>query len=189
MIDVNRRVLPGFGLSLGYTMLYLSLLVAHPDGGRASSRRRRSRSTSSGPRRCPTARSPPTGSRCGPPSSSRRSSTSSLGVLVAWVLVRYEFPLQAALRLAGRLAVRAADGRRRAGLLEPLRRERLVRPVPRAARHRGRVLAARHRAGAGLHRLPVRRPHAAAGAREPRARRRGGGGLPRRQPPADRSCA
>ena len=30
MIDVNRRVLPGFGLSLGYTMLYLSLLIAVP---------------------------------------------------------------------------------------------------------------------------------------------------------------
>jgi sulfate transport system permease protein len=30
MIDVNRRVLPGFGLSLGYTMLYLSLVVAIP---------------------------------------------------------------------------------------------------------------------------------------------------------------
>jgi sulfate/thiosulfate transport system permease protein len=30
MIDVNRRVLPGFGLSLGYTMLYLSLVVAVP---------------------------------------------------------------------------------------------------------------------------------------------------------------
>src|SRR6266850_3007217 len=29
-IDVNRRVLPGFGLSLGYTMLYLSLVVAIP---------------------------------------------------------------------------------------------------------------------------------------------------------------
>lgn len=30
MIDVNRRVLPGFGLSLGYTMLYLSLVIAVP---------------------------------------------------------------------------------------------------------------------------------------------------------------
>jgi sulfate/thiosulfate transport system permease protein len=30
MIDVNRRVLPGFGLSLGYTVLYLSLLVLIP---------------------------------------------------------------------------------------------------------------------------------------------------------------
>ena len=30
MIDVNRRVLPGFGLSLGYTMLYMSFMVAVP---------------------------------------------------------------------------------------------------------------------------------------------------------------
>jgi len=30
MIDVNRRVLPGFGLSLGYTMLYLSFMIAVP---------------------------------------------------------------------------------------------------------------------------------------------------------------
>ena len=28
--DVNRRVLPGFGLSLGYTMIYMSLLVLIP---------------------------------------------------------------------------------------------------------------------------------------------------------------
>ena len=30
MIDVNRRVLPGFGLSLGYTALYLSLVILIP---------------------------------------------------------------------------------------------------------------------------------------------------------------
>ena len=30
MNDVNRRVLPGFGLSLGYTMLYLSLVIVVP---------------------------------------------------------------------------------------------------------------------------------------------------------------
>lgn len=30
MIDVNRRVLPGFGLSLGYATLYMSLLVLIP---------------------------------------------------------------------------------------------------------------------------------------------------------------
>jgi sulfate transport system permease protein len=30
MTDVNRRVLPGFGLSLGYTTLYMSLLVLIP---------------------------------------------------------------------------------------------------------------------------------------------------------------
>lgn len=30
MIDVNRRILPGFGLSLGYSMLYLSFMIAVP---------------------------------------------------------------------------------------------------------------------------------------------------------------
>lgn len=30
MIDVNRRILPGFGLSLGYAMLYLSFMIAVP---------------------------------------------------------------------------------------------------------------------------------------------------------------
>jgi sulfate transport system permease protein len=30
MIDVNRRILPGFGLSLGYPMLYLSFMIAVP---------------------------------------------------------------------------------------------------------------------------------------------------------------
>jgi sulfate transport system permease protein len=30
MVDVNRRVLPGFGLALGYTTFYLSLVVAVP---------------------------------------------------------------------------------------------------------------------------------------------------------------
>ena len=29
-VDLNRRVLPGYGLSLGYTVFYLSLLVAVP---------------------------------------------------------------------------------------------------------------------------------------------------------------
>lgn len=30
MLDVNRRILPGFGLSLGYTLLYMNLLVLIP---------------------------------------------------------------------------------------------------------------------------------------------------------------
>jgi sulfate transport system permease protein len=32
MPQVSRRVLPGFGLSLGYTLSYLSLLVLIPLG-------------------------------------------------------------------------------------------------------------------------------------------------------------
>ena len=31
-VDVNRRVLPGFALSLGYTLFYLSLVVLVPMG-------------------------------------------------------------------------------------------------------------------------------------------------------------
>ena len=181
MIDVNRRVLPGFGLSLGYTMLYLSFMVAVPMAAgfwKASSlsfddfcARRVLRSRAR--RLLADAVDRP---------SPRPSSTSIFGGLVAWVLVRYEFPLK---RLFDSLvdfpfALPTAV----AGLVfgEPARRGRLVRPLPRAARHRGRVLAARHRHRARLHRLPVRRAHAAAGAREPRARRRGGGGVPRREP-------
>lgn len=30
MLDINRRILPGFGLSLGYTLLYINLLVLIP---------------------------------------------------------------------------------------------------------------------------------------------------------------
>ena len=37
MTDVNRRVLPGFGLSLGYTMLYLSFVIAIPMAASSSS--------------------------------------------------------------------------------------------------------------------------------------------------------
>ena len=61
MIDVNRRVLPGFGLSLGYALLYMSLLVLHPahrllpQGLVAGPR------TSSSPRCGRRARAPPTG--------------------------------------------------------------------------------------------------------------------------------
>ena len=185
MIDVNRRVLPGFGLSLGYTMLYMSLVVAVPmtagflkasqlsldDFWRAVVLRARARRL-----------------LADAVDASFASAIVNvvLGGLVAWVLVRYEFPLEAALRLARRLPVRAADRRRGARLSEPAREERLVRPLPRAARHRGRVLAARHRRRARLHRLPVRRADAAAGARGPRTRRRGGRGLPRREPAPDR---
>lgn len=30
MLDINRRILPGFGLSLGYSLLYMNLLVLFP---------------------------------------------------------------------------------------------------------------------------------------------------------------
>src|SRR2546428_8957357 len=90
--DVNRRVLPGFSLSLGYTLLYMSLLVAIP--------------LAAGFWKAP---HPSFGEfwaavaaeRCGPPlrltvGASLASAVVNvgIGVLVAWVLVRYEFPLK-----------------------------------------------------------------------------------------------
>ena len=68
------------------------------------------------------------------------------GLLVAWVLVRYQFPGKRVRRRAGRPAVRAADGRRghRAdGALSPS--NGWIGAVPRAARDQGRVHAARRR--------------------------------------------
>ena len=92
MANVNRRVLPGFSLTLGYTVFYLSLLVLLADRRRASSR----------PARC----------RCdefwravwteraraaylltfGTVVRRGARSTCSSALLVAWVLVRYTFP-------------------------------------------------------------------------------------------------
>ena len=72
----------------------------------------------------------------------RAPSTCSSASLIAWVLVRYQLPGQAAHRFAGRPAARAADGGRRPRLREPVREEGLARAVPGAARHPGRLHAA-----------------------------------------------
>ena len=90
MIDVNRRVLPGFGLSLGYTGLYLSLVILIPMAAGAWK-----------------ASSLSLDDFWAAVSSDRAVAAYTLtlwtsfvsafvnvviGVLVAWVLVRYEFP-------------------------------------------------------------------------------------------------
>ena len=92
MIDVNRRVLPGFSLSLGYTLLYMSLLVAIPIGAgflKASHLSFDEFWTAVSSDRAMAAYTLTVGA----------SLASALlnvvfGVLVAWVLVRYEFPLK-----------------------------------------------------------------------------------------------
>ena len=99
-----------------------------------------------------------------------------LGLLVAWVLVRYKFPgkrlLDSLIDLP--LALPTAV----AGLVYSSLyvRNRLAGPVPRAARDQGGLHAARHRAGADLHRPAVRGAHRAAGARRPRPGDRGSRG-------------
>jgi len=92
MIDVNRRVLPGFQLTLGYTLLYLSLLVLIPIAALFmkafslplsdlwaavwTSRARAAYALSFGA------------------SFVAAMINIALGLIVAWVLVRYDFPFK-----------------------------------------------------------------------------------------------
>ena len=103
-----------------------------------------------------------------------------MGTLVAWVLVRDEFPRQAVRQRADRPAVRAADDRRRA---DP---DRAVRPGQ-PGRHPPRLHARRGDRRAAVRDAAVRRALGAAGADRARPRGRGGGGLARRLERARRS--
>src|SRR5262249_38625098 len=90
--DVNRRVLPGFTLSLGYTLLYMSLLVAIPLAAgflKASQLSLGQFWAAVSSDRAVAAYLLTVGA----------SFVSALinalfGLLVAWVLVRYDFPLK-----------------------------------------------------------------------------------------------
>lgn len=91
-VDVNRRVLPGFGLSLGYTLLYLNVIVMFPILAGAVK-----------------ASSLTLGEFWAAVSTERAIAAYQLtvfaslasaivdifiGLLVAWVLVRYQFPFK-----------------------------------------------------------------------------------------------
>ena len=92
MTDVNRQVLPGFRLSLGYTMLYLSLLVLIPLSAcvlKASSLTLSEFVTTVWTPRVRAAYGLTFGA-----SLSAATLSVIFGLLVAWVLVRYEFPLK-----------------------------------------------------------------------------------------------
>jgi sulfate/thiosulfate transport system permease protein len=88
--DINRRVLPGFGLSLGYTLLYMSLLVGIPLGTgflRASDLTFDAFWAAVSSDRAVAAYTLTVGA-----SFISAVVNVVLGALVAWVLVRYEFP-------------------------------------------------------------------------------------------------
>jgi sulfate/thiosulfate transport system permease protein len=90
MIDVNRRVLPGFAPSLGYTVLYLSLVVLIPIAAgvlRASALSLEAFWAAVSSERAVAAYELTVGA-----SFVSAVLNVVLGVLVAWVLVRYEFP-------------------------------------------------------------------------------------------------
>ena len=105
-------MLPGFGLTLGYTLFYLSLVVLIPLAGAVLADGRADWEQFVDVVGSPRALA-----------AYRLSFGASLvaaainavfGLLVAWVLVRYQLPGRAARRRAGRPAVRAADRGRRA---------------------------------------------------------------------------
>jgi len=91
-VDVNRRVLPGFSLSLGYTVLYLSLMILVPIGAgflKVSSLSWQDFWRAVASERAVAAYLLTLGT-----SFASASINIVLGLLVAWVLVRYEFPLK-----------------------------------------------------------------------------------------------
>ena len=92
MTDVNRRVLPGFALSLGYTLLYMSLLVGIPLAAgflKASHLSLGEFWAAVSSDRAVAAYLLTVGA-----SFASALINAILGLLVAWVLVRYDFPLK-----------------------------------------------------------------------------------------------
>jgi sulfate transport system permease protein len=92
VIDVNRRVLPGFGLSLGYTLLYMSLVVIVPMAAgflKAADLSLGDFWHAVSSERAVAAYTLTVGA-----SLASALVNVVLGAVVAWVLVRYRFPLK-----------------------------------------------------------------------------------------------
>ena len=183
----NRSALPGFGLTMGYTLLYLSLIVLIPLAVLVI------RSFRGGWEEFWLAATAPRVI-----ASYKLTFRASLiaaivnaifGFIVAWTLVRYQVPgkkfIDALIDLPFALPT-AVSG---IALCGGLRSARLVRPVPGAAGNQDGLLAAGHRDRADVHRPAVRRADAAAGARGTRPRDGRSGGEPGRQPAAGLSAA
>jgi len=90
--DVNRRVLPGFALSLGYTLFYMTLLVVIPIG--AGFLKASSLSFDAFWRAVSSDRAVAAYELTLGTSLASAAINVVIGILVAWVLVRYEFPLK-----------------------------------------------------------------------------------------------
>src|SRR6185295_16362439 len=90
--NINRRVLPGFGLSLGYTLFYMTLLVVIPMAAgflKASQLSFDAFWAAVASDRAIAAYTLTVGA-----SFISAAINVVIGILVAWVLVRYEFPLK-----------------------------------------------------------------------------------------------
>ena len=155
-------VIPGFGLTLGFSLAYLTLIILIPltGAGLALGRawlggflRHRHR--------------PAHAEGAGDLVRHRRLIAALVnvvfGTIVAWVLVRYRFPgrriVDAMVDLPFALPT-AVAGIALTALYAP---KGWIGQPARAARHQGRLHAARHRHRADLHRPALRRAHGAAG--------------------------
>jgi sulfate transport system permease protein len=85
----SQRVLPGFGLALGYTLVYLSLLILLPLGGMVS---RHPNSASGRSRHRPRRAFAGGLSRHLRRVAAGGAINAFFGLIVAWMLVRYPFP-------------------------------------------------------------------------------------------------
>ena len=178
----RSTVLPGFRLTLGFTIFYLCLIVLVP--------------LLTLPARTATmgwnAIWRPSAIRAW----SRLTSSASARRLIAAVRQRGVRPhrgvgagalsvsRQAHRRRIHRFAVCAADGRRRHHVDDAVRAKWMAWRAARANRRQGGVYAAGNHGRAGVHRSAVRRANAAAGHRGSGRRDRGGGHEPRREPRA-----
>ena len=168
--SLTRRL----GLGLGVAMLWFSLLVLHPADRRGGHGHARAAGAGSGTRSPAPQTAAAIRLTVGQRSWSRAVNV-VMGTLIAWVLVRDQFPGKRLLEVAHRHPVRPADDRRRPGAAVALRAGQPAR------RQRGQ-----HPLG-GVPRLPVRdaavrRAHGAAGAAGAGARGGGGGRVARREP-------
>ena len=186
-LERRHSVLPGFGLTLGFSLFYLCLVVLLPLAALAL------KAASFGWEALWQATTAPRVL-----ASYRLTFGASLaaalvnavfGLVVAWVLVRYRFPgrrvVDALVDLPFALPTAVA------GIaLTSLYAETgwLGRPLA-AARPEGRLHAARRRRRPHLHRPALRGAHPAAGARGPRPRGGGGRGQPGREPACRPSSA
>ena len=179
--SARRRVLPGFRLTMGFTLLYLSLIVlvplttlpirtaTHVVGGDLGDDRRSARGRVVPAQRRARRSSPRSSTPCS--ASWRRGcwcGTDFPGRRIVDALIDLPFALPTAVAGITLTAIYAPNGW-------------LGRPLD-ALRHQGRVHAARRDDRADLHRPAVRGPDAAAGHRGSRPRGRGGGHEPGRQP-------
>ena len=173
-------VLPGFGLALGFTLVYLSVIVLIPLAAAfiktAALSWGQFWSIVTAPRVVASYRLTFGASLLA------AAINAVFGLVVAWVLVRYSFPgkrvVDALVDLPFALPT-AVAGIALTAIYAP---NGWIGQYFEALGHQGGVHAARRAGGADLHRPAVRGAHRAAGARGSRSRTRGGGRYSGRQP-------